>query len=130
NPKPFQQPREGARRVDVLKICCQDYDKAALPAHLGMTVNSRPYSESFFEGHVNGSLRSAREIIPVLFSFVKPASVIDVGCGLGAWLAAFVEFGVADVMGIDVDYINRSQLLIPQPAFVPTDLAKPFSLPR
>ncbi|MDB5357476.1 MAG: hypothetical protein JWN24_3929 [Phycisphaerales bacterium] len=93
-----------------------------------MRTNS--YSELFFANHVDGSLRSAREIIPLLFKFVRPQSVVDVGCGLGAWLAIFGEHGVTNVAGIDVNYIDRSKLMIRNEQFFPFDLSKRFSLDR
>jgi SAM-dependent methyltransferase len=61
---------------------------------------------------------------------VKPSAVIDVGCGVGTWLAVLAESGVADVWGIDGDYVDRSLLQIPQERFLPHDLTKPVHLER
>ena len=41
------------------------------------------YSAAFFDQRMTGSLRSAREIVPLVLDLVHPESVIDVGCGLG-----------------------------------------------
>ena len=91
-------------------------------------MSTNAYSASFFTDHIEGSLRSAKEIIPLLFDFIHPQSVVDVGCGLGAWLVAFQEHGVTDVAGIDVDYIDRLRLMIREEQFFPLDLTKPFTL--
>src|SRR5262249_50066622 len=57
-------------------------------------------------------------------------SIVDVGCGLGTWLAAFRELGVTDVVGIDGEYVDRDLLEIPQEQFREVDLSAPFSLDR
>ena len=70
------------------------------------------YDSTFFSFHEQGSRNSARVTIPLLFEFARPASVVDVGCGNGTWLAEFQAAGVADVLGVDGDYVLRDQLLI------------------
>jgi len=32
---------------------------------------------------------------------LRPRSVVDVGCGVGAWITAFKECGVSDILGVD-----------------------------
>ena len=59
------------------------------------------YTDKYFEELQQGSVRSAREIVPVLLNCIRPRSVVDVGCGSGAWLSVFREYGVEDVFGID-----------------------------
>jgi hypothetical protein len=49
------------------------------------------YTKKFFKAIAHGSQRSAEEIVPSVMELLRPASVIDVGCGLGVWLKAFVE---------------------------------------
>ncbi len=61
-------------------------------------------------------------MVPTLIELFEPASVLDVGCGTGAWLQAFVENGVSDVIGIDGDYVARADLRIGEERFVPADL--------
>ena len=43
---------------------------------------------------------------------IAPASVVDVGCGLGAWLAVFLEHGVSDVVGLDGPWVDQTVLEI------------------
>lgn len=69
-------------------------------------------------------------VAPIVLELVRPASVVDIGCGLGEWLAAFQEYGVDDILGIDGDYIDRRMLYIPQENFKTFDLNKPFMLSR
>jgi len=84
-----------------------------------------PYDDAFYAEQADGSLRSARVIVPLVMELVKPASVLDVGCGLGTWLAAFAECGVADFLGMDGDYVDRAKLKIPADRFRPANLANP-----
>ena len=42
---------------------------------------------------------SINAIVPIAIRLVKPNSVVDVGCGPGAWLKAFMNQGITDVLG-------------------------------
>jgi SAM-dependent methyltransferase len=88
------------------------------------------YSPEFFEKLREGARRSARAVIPAVLEYVRPASVIDVGCGTGAWLSAFREAGVEDVWGIDGAYVDVEHLEIPPERFLARDLARPFGMGR
>lgn len=88
------------------------------------------YDSTFFQQHVTGSLTSARGVLPVLFRYYKPESIVDVGCGLGTWLKAAMDLGVTDVVGLDGDYVDRNMQLIPEANFRPTDLRRRIALDR
>jgi SAM-dependent methyltransferase len=76
------------------------------------------------------SEQSAEVVVPSLLDLVHPASVVDVGCGTGAWLSVLTASGVDDVLGVDGDFVDRSRLLIPSSRFVVADLRRPFELGR
>jgi SAM-dependent methyltransferase/predicted O-methyltransferase YrrM len=118
-----------------------------LPAHLqGYDVSSNPqtasrtsqnqhsfYTTDFYELIGQGTRSSAREIIPLLLELmqpVQPQSVVDVGCGTGSWLAAFQKLGIADCLGIDGDYVDRTILQIPLNQFQSADLKQPLQINR
>jgi Methyltransferase domain len=61
---------------------------------------------------------------------IQPSTAIDVGCGVGTWLSVLAENGVADVWGIDGDYVDRTLLQIPLERFLPHDLTMPIQLER
>lgn len=73
---------------------------------------------------------AAAEVLPILFEKYQPASVLDVGCGLGNWAFTAKKLGVSMIMGIDGDYVNRSLLKIQEQEFKGIDLRKPFDLNR
>jgi SAM-dependent methyltransferase len=60
----------------------------------------------------------------------RPASVIDVGCGSGAWLKVFREHGVVDVVGVDGPHVRPESLRIPPDCFVGRDLNEPLAVDR
>jgi ubiquinone/menaquinone biosynthesis C-methylase UbiE len=93
------------------------------------TKHSNVYDDAFFALQVERSLRSARVVAPVVHPLFSPRSVVDVGCGLGAWLRAFSEVGIGQICGIDGDYVNRQNLLIPRAKFITQDLSRPFEIP-
>jgi SAM-dependent methyltransferase len=90
----------------------------------------QPYSDDYYQRLQPGALQSAREIIPLVLQLIHPRSVIDVGCGQGAWLAVFRELGIEDIQGVDGDYVSREKLAIPSGFFTAHDLTRPFRLER
>lgn len=95
-----------------------------------MTGTDTHYDDGFYVAQRQGSLLSARSIVPLVIEYLHPASVVDVGCGVGTWLSVFREAGVTDVCGIDGDYVRRDALLFPEEAFLAADLARGVSLDR
>src|SRR5438445_4626736 len=84
------------------------------------------YGPAFYREHSEGSLRSARVVVPLVLKMVAPKSVVDVGCGRGAWLRVFREYGIERILGLDGPYIDPSLLEVPRELFVPVNLAEPF----
>jgi SAM-dependent methyltransferase len=88
------------------------------------------YSAEFYENQSLGSRRSADIVVPVVKAMVEPASVVDVGCGVGTWLASWRALGVADVLGLDGSWVDSAMLQIPPACFRPHDLTRPIRLER
>lgn len=69
-------------------------------------------------------------VVPLLLNDYGPIrSVIDVGCGIGPWLAEFMAHGVDTVTGLDGPHVDAEQLLIPPGSFIQHDLSTPIDLP-
>ncbi|WP_050807151.1 bifunctional 2-polyprenyl-6-hydroxyphenol methylase/3-demethylubiquinol 3-O-methyltransferase UbiG, partial [Acidiphilium sp. PM] len=83
------------------------------------------YDRSFFDAQSFGSLRSAHAALSELLRHYQPQSVLDVGCGVGAWLRAAGDLGIPDRLGVDGDYVDRSALMVPESLFLSRDLAQP-----
>ena len=90
----------------------------------------RAYDSQFYAGQQEGSLQSARRVLPHLLELVAPRSIVVVGCGVGTWLKAAAELGVRDLTGLDGAYVDRAMLQIPQDQFTATDLTQPFGVGR
>jgi SAM-dependent methyltransferase len=88
------------------------------------------YSEAFYRYIEAGSHRSASVVVPLVVRELSPSSVLDVGCGAGAWLAEYQEHGVRDYLGVDGAYVPRSSLLIPGERFLSLDINQPFEIGR
>jgi SAM-dependent methyltransferase len=73
---------------------------------------------------------SARAILQLLFSRFRPESILDVGCGLGTWLEAATQLGVADIQGIEGAWLDPKLARIPAERIRTLDLEKPFDLGR
>ena len=88
------------------------------------------YSAEFFAGQADGSARSASIVVPLVLSLVPARSVVDVGCGVGTWAAAFKARGVDDVWGVDGAHVPLEQLRIPATRFLARDLTTPLRFDR
>lgn len=88
------------------------------------------YNQSFYSDQVDGSHRSALEVVPFVLELTRARSVIDVGCGLGTWLAAYAANGVQEYLGLDGAWVSSSSLRIPEQCFHSVDLARLSTLDR
>jgi hypothetical protein len=95
-----------------------------------MSSNRPTYDTNFYLDLQRSSYRSAREIVPLVRQMLPISSVCDVGCGLGAWLRAFEESGVTDLVGLDGEFVPMDKLQITMDKFRRVDLSTSFSIPR
>lgn len=75
-----------------------------------------------------GSLESAEIIVPMIIKLLNPKSVVDLGCGNGEFLAKFKQDGIEDILGIEGEWIDKENLLIPKGSFIHRDLQKKIIL--
>lgn len=88
------------------------------------------YNDTFFDYIDHGARSSAQALTGLLAAWLAPKSVLDLGCGRGVWLDEWQRAGARDVLGVDGDYVDRSQLAIPAQSFVASDLTAPLNLGR
>lgn len=94
-------------------------------------MTDTPYTADFYQSDaIARSAASARRIVPIVRGLIPVQSVLDVGCGRGDFLRAFLDVGVTDILGLDGDYVPREQLVIDPRVFRSTDLAGGFDLGR
>ncbi|MET3886884.1 methyltransferase domain-containing protein [Niastella sp. OAS944] len=94
-------------------------------------IESKHYNADFYADQQNGSYLSAQRVLPIVNAVFKPASVVDVGCGVGYWLKVWKEeTQVKEVKGIEGPYVTPAMLKV-DPAFVQfQDLKEPVKLDR
>jgi SAM-dependent methyltransferase len=73
---------------------------------------------------------SADRILTIVEEYLRPASVLDVGCGLGTWIAALQSRGITDVRGIDGPWLDPKDAVCDPSVLQVTDLEAPFDLNR
>jgi SAM-dependent methyltransferase len=88
------------------------------------------YDNTFFDWVDFTATRSARAVLPLINDLVRPRSVVDVGCGRGAWLGVWASLGLADIKGLDGDYVDRTKLAMAPTAFEAVDLTSLWPVPR
>jgi SAM-dependent methyltransferase len=92
---------------------------------------SSPYGPSFYADRDARTRHAARTVLgrvrPLLPRF---ESAVDVGCGVGTWLAAALELGAMHVQGVDGPWVERGLLVIPQESFASADLGQPLDFGR
>jgi SAM-dependent methyltransferase len=88
------------------------------------------YGRAEFERQQERSRVAAGAIIPLVLRATGARSVVDVGCGVGTWLAACAENGIEDYLGIDGYHVDADLLQIPRRHFRTADLREPLTFDR
>jgi SAM-dependent methyltransferase len=68
---------------------------------------------------------SARKILGYIWPYLKPQSVLDVGCGVGTWLSISRELGASKVQGLEGSDLKPEQLKINANEFKRSNLVTP-----
>jgi len=73
---------------------------------------------------------AARRLLAALPAALPRASVADLGCGTGTWLAAALASGAQVAFGVEGDWVTPAMLDDPRIALTAHDLEQPFAGPR
>jgi SAM-dependent methyltransferase len=84
-------------------------------------INNTPYNNDFYTTNALGMSTSAKAILKLVFPYLNPNSVIDIGCGRGAWLAAAESLGAKNLVGFDGPWINKENLVSQNIKFYPVN---------
>jgi cyclopropane fatty-acyl-phospholipid synthase-like methyltransferase len=90
------------------------------------------YSREFYQHRHENTVHSAKTILSILMERLPDIhSAVDIGCGVGTWLAVLREKGVEDVQGVDGGWVDTTLLAIPGACFKQVDLSRTIvTLPR
>jgi len=80
------------------------------------------YDSEFYADMEISSLTSAREVVPILISRYHPRSVVDVGCGTGAFTREFLKNGIEDVIGYEGEWMRKTPTLLPKDKYIYFDI--------
>jgi SAM-dependent methyltransferase len=87
---------------------------------------NRFYSSTFYENQQDGSRSSAQLVLPIIFDLVNPKSIVDVGCGVGTWLAVAKTLGATSLVGYEGEWIRNVKLAAPGLDVRAADLEMPL----
>jgi len=93
-----------------------------------MTELAALYTPAFYNGQSPTSFDAGSTMLPPVLELVRPASLVDVGCGVGTWLAAAEKLGVGTLVGIEGPWVHTEQLKSPRIRLVTHDLEQPLPL--
>ena len=68
-------------------------------------------------------LANARKCLKLIKSFMPLGDVVDFGCGIGAWLQAAHDLGATSILGIEGEWIRKTDTIIDQDHIRTADLA-------
>lgn len=66
--------------------------------------------ERYIHDTYTHNLETSGDVVEILYKALKPASVVDIGCGTGTFLRHFKNLGVSKVLGIDGPWANKTLL--------------------
>lgn len=97
-----------------------------------MKENECVYNDKFYEHESQTASQSAHYIISSLLEELRfnPTSVIDIGCGLGDFLAEFMKLGVNDTLGIEGEYLAIDKIKVPREHILLHDLREKLIINR
>jgi SAM-dependent methyltransferase len=87
------------------------------------------YPADFYQNRRAHTAHAARRILGALPPDLPRASIADIGCGTGTWLAAALELGATSAFGIEGDWVTPTMLDDIRIAFAPQDLEQHFTGP-
>lgn len=92
----------------------------------------KPYTQDFYSTRHQRTVYSAKTILSLILDKIPPLnSAVDVGCGVGTWLAVLkTDKGVETIQGMDGNWVDEKLLEIPKDSFQRADLSQPFELSR
>lgn len=76
----------------------------------------------FEEKHIR--VETALRCLRLVKEDIDLSSVVDFGCGIGAWLKAAEMLGAQEILGLEGDYIRKNETVIPQERILAADLAE------
>lgn len=87
------------------------------------------YPAGFYLDRRKHTAHAANRLLAALPAGLLRASVVDIGCGTGTWLAAALADGAQSVFGVEGAWVDQTMLDDPRIIFTPHDLEAPYAGP-
>ncbi|WP_193334817.1 class I SAM-dependent methyltransferase [Devosia beringensis] len=88
------------------------------------------YPADFYQNRRGHTAHAASRLLAALPAGLPRASIADLGCGTGTWLAAALASGSRTALGVEGAWVTQAMLDDPRIDFVAHDLEQPFAGPR
>lgn len=87
----------------------------------------KEYNYQFYEKRHSDTIHAAEVVLGLVADVTPPThSAVDLGCGVGTWLAVLKKNKVEKVKGFDGAWVNKSLLQIPEENFFEQDFTQPI----
>jgi SAM-dependent methyltransferase len=73
-------------------------------------MDKQTYGHNFFAQNAVERSSSAQAVLSLVWDLCSPQSVVDVGCGYGAWLDEAQRLGATRLIGVDGPWIESSRM--------------------
>lgn len=88
------------------------------------------YHGRFFSERDEKTKYSARTILPILQDTTRFKSMIDIGCGVGTWLAVAREMGIQNILGVEGPWLPQESIVDDAIEILRHDLSEELTLNR
>jgi SAM-dependent methyltransferase len=79
------------------------------------------FTSAYFDYSNESRRQSAKLVLAPIFDVFQPESILDVGCGEGAWLDEAEKLGAKKLWGVDGAWIDHGKIANPLIHFIPVD---------
>ena len=138
-PSDYDRRYSSGAFADPVAVIARSWERSLVPAAPVLRFERPPEAAMASAGATETSFDAAWhwdhlfvDVPPFRFLAEKhrPASVLDVGCGVGAYLALFKRFGAAAVFGLDGVPPEATASVLEPGEYAVRDLAEPLHLDR
>jgi SAM-dependent methyltransferase len=88
----------------------------------GFELFKNTYPMDFYSDRDEQTYKSAEIVISYIMNWLKPQTVVDIGCNVGTWLRIFKKYGCHSVLGVDTAAVPEQYLEIDNSEFLAHDL--------
>lgn len=138
-PSDYDRRYSSGASADPVAVIARSWERSLVPTAPVLRLERPPEAATAAAGATGTSFDAAWhwdhlfvDVPPFRFLAEKhrPASVLDVGCGIGAYLALFKRFGAAAVVGLDGVPPEATASVLEPGEYAVRDLAEPLRLDR